>query len=305
MLSLLLISMLALAEDAPEVHPVEASFKTVEKSWLTVGLLEFPYVPNFQPRLGIKASYKDCGARVSLGVNLLSESEHARRGKSTQDGIALNTYWRQHAFDIYLQRFEGFYVSDPFTETKPSKPARFPQLPDTHVTNWGVNWYYATRPERYSLKAAFDQSEFQLKSGGSWIFNPFFNHLEVYLGSVFIPGSDPGSITELPNLASGRFDTLGLAAGYGYTYIRKAYFATAQGALGPGFQYQRIRRSDANDSEVSTAALKINMNLATGWNYPGHVAGMKVLVDSLYSRVLDTQITSSLITIQFFYGTRF
>lgn len=303
----------------PVTGPVESTFKNVEHPWLAAGVFEFPfywfylgapaikgsaYVPNFLPRLGAKVGYKDFGAQITLGLPILSKSEQNRRGKSSQNGLTVNSYWRQNAFDLYFQRFTGFYVSDPFTEAKPSKPARYPQLPDTTVTNWGLNWYYVSNPERYSLKAAFDQNEFQLRSGGSWIFNPFYNHLEMYLGSVFIPGSD-SSVTSLPNLATGRFDTLGLALGYGYTYINAHFFATAQGAIGPGVQYQRIHRNDGNESDVTGIAAKFNVNLATGWNYSEYVGGMKVLIDSLSAKVVDTQVTSSLISVQLFYGRRF
>jgi len=306
--------------DKPVTGPVEATFKNVERPWLVAGVFELPfywfylgapairgqaYLPNFLPRLGARVGYKDMGAQITLGLPILSESEKNRRGKSTQSGISINSYWRQNAFDLYYQRFTGFYVSDPFTELSTSKPARYPQLPDTSVTNFGLNWYYNFRPQRYSLKAAFDQNEFQLKSGGSWIVNPFYNHLEMFLGTVFVPGSSASAVSSLPNLASGRFDTLGMAAGYGYTYIDAHFFATAQGAVGPGAQYQRIRRSDGNTSEITSLAVKFNVNLAAGWNYPEYVGGLKVLVDSLSSKVVDTQVTSSMITLQLFFGQRF
>lgn len=308
------------ADAAPFSGPVESTFKNVEHPWLVAGVFELPfywfylgapavrgeaYLPNFLPRLGFRAGYKDWGARLSVGVPMLGKSEQRRRGNSSQSGISLNTYWRQNAFDLYYQRFRGFYVSDPFTELSFNKPERYPQLPKTQVINYGLNWYYASRPERYSLKAAFDQNEFQLKSGGSWIWNPFYNHLETYLGDEFVAGSEPDGMQGLPNLASGKFDTLGMAIGYGYTHIYRNFFATAQGALGPGLQYQRIQRDDGNDSRVTSLAGKINVNVAAGWNYPTYVGGIKVLVDSLSAKVVDTQVTSSLITVQFFYGTRF
>lgn len=315
-----MMSLTANAVEEKVTGPVEQTFKTVEKPWLAAVVTEAPfywfylgapairgqaYLPNFLPRVGARVGYKDFGAMMTVGVPLLGKSEQYRRGRSTEKGLALNSYWHQNAFDLYYQSFKGFYVSDPFTELKPRKPARYPQLPDTSVTNYGLNWYYASRPERYSLRAAFDQSEFQLKSGGSWIFNPFYNHLEMFLGAVFIPGSEEATVTSLPNLASGRFDTFGMAAGYGYTYIHNHFFATGQAALGPGFQYQRIQRSDGNDSNTTTVAGKLNVNIASGWNHTEHLGGMKVLVDSLWSRVLHTEITSSMITIQLFYGQRF
>jgi hypothetical protein len=304
--------------EAPIVGPVEATFKSVEKPWLIAGVLEFPfywfylggpsikgeaYLPNFLPRLGARVVRKDMGAMLTVGLPIISKTEERRRGKSKQAGVSLNTYWRQNAFDVYYQHFKGFYVSDPFTELSANKPSRYPQMPDTSVTNVGLNWYHAWNAERYSLKAAFDQNEFQLQSGGSWILNPFFNHLEMYAGSRVIPGSH--SNFTFPNLASGRFDSLGMAVGYGYTYVNKKFFATLQGTTGPGLQFQRIRRTIGDDSETTTLAAKLNTNIACGWNYTEYVGGLKVLVDSLSSRIVDTQVTSSMISIQLFYGERF
>lgn len=304
--------------EPPLTGPVEATFKTVEQPWLVAGILEAPfywfylggpsikgeaYLPNFIPRVGARVAWKDMGGMFTVGLPIFGKAEEERRGKSKQAGLTLNTYWRQNAFDFYYQHFKGFYVSDPFTELNPNKPARYPQMPDTAVTNIGLNWYYASRPERYSLKAAFDQNEFQLKSGGSWIFNPFFNHLEMYAGSQVIPGSS--SNFTFPNLASGRFDSLGMAAGYGYTYVKNKIFATTQGTAGPGLQFQRIRRTVGADSQTTTLAMKFNVNLAAGWNHTDYVAGLKVLLDSLSSKIVDTQVTSSMISIQLFYGRRF
>jgi hypothetical protein len=316
------LSLTAYADDPPrEVEgPIESAFKAVEHPWLVAGVFELPfywfylgapavrgeaYLPNFLPRLGFRAGYKDWGMMATIGLPVLGKGENNRRGKSEGSGISINTYWRQNAFDLYYQRFRGFYVSDPFTELSFNKPSRYPQLPKTQVLNYGMNWYYAANPERYSLKAAFDQNEFQLKSGGSWIWNPFYNHLEMFLGNEFIPGSEADGMQTLPNVASGRFDTFGMALGYGYTYVLNRFFATAQGAFGPGVQYQRIQRDDGNNSDVTSLAGKINVNLASGWNYPHHLGGIKLLVDSLSAKVVDTQVTSSMITVQFFYGQRF
>lgn len=318
----ILLFALSLSARAEEklVGPVESTFKNVEHPWLVAGVFELPfysfylgapavhgqaYLPNFLPRLGVRAGFKDFGAMVTVGLPVLGKSERRRRGESTQSGITINSYWRQYAFDLYFQHFRGFYISGPFTELSFNKPYRYPQLPETEVTNYGANLYYALNPERYSLKAAFDQNEFQLKSGGSVIVDPFYNHLEMFLGNAFIPGSEANMISALPNLASGRFDTFGIALGYGYTYIRANFFATAQGAMGPGLQYQRIQRGDGNDSRVTSLAGKLNVNLASGWNYPTYLGGVKILVDSLSAKVVDTQVTSSLVSVQFFFGRRF
>ncbi len=207
--------------------------------------------------------------------------------------------------DIYYQRVRGFYVSSPFREFSTHKPERYPQLPDALAVNYGMNWYHIFHPEVFSLKAAFAQSEFQLKSGGSWLINPFYNHLELSLGSRFIPGIEDSSITAIPNLATGRFDTIGSSWAYGYSYIDGHFFASVILGAGPALQSQRLQREDQNNTQNYSLALKINMNAAVGWNSQNYVGGLKFLFDSLSSNVAGTQVASNLWSGQVFLGTRF
>lgn len=298
---------------------LEPIFKESAHPWMVQGVLEFPfysfylgapkvsgvaYLPNFVPRLGPRIIYKDVGAIVTFGLPEPA-AEKRRRGDSDHSGITLNSYWRQNAMDLYFQQFKGFYVSSPFTELSFNKPERYPQLPDARVLTVGVNWYYVANPEAYSLKAAFDLTEFQTRSGGSWVYNPFYNHFDISIGQAFVPGVGSDSLKALPNLASARMDTLGVAVGYGYTFIRGKYFATAQGALGPAAQYQRIRRNDGEDTGLGGFAAKMNVNMSTGWNNEDYVGGAKLLLDTLWGRVGDTQVWSSLVNVQFFFGHRF
>lgn len=317
-----LISLLLAAWSAAgfaQSAPAQEGFEVNRYPWLVEGVLELPfysfylgapavkgvaYLPNFAPRLGPRVVYRDVGATLTFSLPIPA-AERTRRGDSKASSVIINSYWRQFAFDLYYQRYKGFYASSPWTELSVHKPERYSQMPDAQVINYGANGYIVFDPGRYSLKAAFDQTEFQTASGGSWLVSPFYNHLEMYLGNSFIPGSDPSAFPALPNLASGRFDTLGTGVGYGYTFVRNRFFLTGQAAYGPGFQYQRVRRSDGDRSGVYSLAAKLNVNAAAGWNYPAYAGGVKLLVDSVWARVQDTQVTSSLVSVQFFFGRRF
>ena len=298
---------------------LESCFQKVEAPWLVEGVFEAPfytfylgapavkgvaYVPNFAPRLGTRLVYKDFGSTLTMSLPI-PKAEIERRGDSTQASLVFNSYWRQFAFDVYYQRFRGFYAASPFTELSVHKPERYPQVPDAQVLNYGMNWYLVWNPEDYSLKAAFDLSEFQTRSSGSWIAQPFYNHLEMLLGSGFIAGTDPNAIPHQPNLGAGRFDTLGTALGYGYTFVHGHFFTSAQGAYGPGIQFQRIKRTDADYSNVWSLAAKLNVNVAAGWNYADYVGGLKLMTDSIWAKVLDTQVSSSVVSAQLFFGRRF
>jgi hypothetical protein len=207
--------------------------------------------------------------------------------------------------DVYYQKFKSFYVSSPGRELSVHKPKRFPQLPDAALLSFGMNWYYAFHPDTYSFRAAFDFTEFQTQSGGSWLINPFYNHTEVSLGSRFIPGIGDSSIHEIPNLASARFDTAGADFGYGYTFIWDRYFASVLGAMGPGLQIQHVSRNDGADNRGYNIAWKINSNISAGWNSRSYVAGVKFLFDSLSSRIAGQEVATNLVSAQAFFGGRF
>ena len=308
------------ATPAATDHELQADrFKSLDKSWLVEAVTELPfysfylgapavrgvaYLPNFAPRLGPRLVYRDLGMTLTFSLPI-PRAEMVRRGDSKQRSIIVNGYWRSFAYDVYYQSYKGFYAANPFTELSLNKPSRYPQMPDAQVLNYGFNFYFVFNPESYSLKAAFDHKELQLRSGGSWMLTPFYNHLEMFLGGKFVPGSDPNAIPKLPNLASGRFDSGGVAGGYGYTYVRRSFFLSGQGAYGPGFQVQRIQRSDGHHVNATSLAAKLNVNVSGGWNYPDFVVGGKVLVDSTWARVLDTQMSSSLVSVQLFAGRRF
>lgn len=328
-LSLLVFSHIAYAslsnnkvvEEVREAVPemIEDLFKPVAQPWSAQVVFELPtynfylgapsvkglsYQPNVAPQLGLQLLYKGLGTTLSFSMPI-PEKEQERRGNSKKTNIIINSYWRENAVDLYYQKFRGFYVANPLTEINPDKPDRYPQLPDAEVVNYGFNWYHAMNPSRYSLKAAFSQSEFQIRSGGSFLYSPFYNRLEINLGNRLILGSDPGGIQAIPKLGAGQFHTLGWGFGYGYTYIRNYFFAGALVSLGPALQFQHIEREDAVTIDAISWALKGNMNLATGWNYDGYVFGIKGLLDSLYARVSGTDLWSSLARGQAFFGARF
>ena len=314
------------AEDAispPQVDPIKAIkdeiFEVFDGPAMVQGIFEAPftyiylgdphikgvvYAPSFAPRLGTRILIKNVGATVTFALPIPS-SERYRRGTSAQTDIILNSYWRQNAIDLYYQRYRSFYVSSPGRELSVHKPARYPQLPDARLVSYGANWYYVFRPTTFSLKAAFDYTEFQRLSGGSWLINPFYNHLEISLGSRFISGIGDESIVGVPNLASGRFDSLGASMGYGYSYIASRFFASGVFALGPGLQSQHVQRSDGDDGHGWNIAWKINVNASMGWNSSGYVGGVKLLFDSLSSRVADREVAANLVLGQIFFGGRF
>lgn len=263
------------------------------------------YVPNFSPRIGAQASWDDFRITATFALPIPAQ-EIERRGRTDQQSFLVSRYWRQYALEGYYQHYKGFYVASPSAELSVNKAERYPQLPDAEISNYGVNGYCVVDPDHYSLSAAFSQIEFQAFSGGSWLVNPFYNHLDLTTGNVFVAGSDPNSPQAAPDLKSSRLDTLGLGLGYGYTWVQERKFLVVQGILGLGGQWQQIDGSVGSDfRDRLNAAGKINVNISAGYNGKVYSYGAKLLGDSLFSSVKGTQLYSTLLNAQIFFGGRF
>ena len=314
----LLLLPTAHAAVAPE-EPAKPEFTSFSQRHLLLGLTEFSlyslylgapdirgssYIPNFSPKVGLQYGYKNITVKAAFPIRQPSR-ENYRRGRSRETSYILSQHWRGFGFNVYYQSYQGLYAHRPLSDFSANRPDRFPQLPGAFVANAGINTYWVMSPDKYSLRAAFTQNEFQSLSGGSWLLNAYYNHLQLSTGDVFIPGTDPNSPNAPPDLSSGKFDTIGVGGGYGYAYVRGRFFAVGQAVGGLGVQYQRTKELTQENLETYAPALVLNANISAGVKTETQLGGARLLVHSISSRIVDVQVSSTLVSGQLFYGARF
>ena len=261
------------------------------------------FLPNFNPELGISIGYKGYGLKMSQPFQILPDYESSKRGESIKEEYIFSVSLHRFAVDLYSQYYRGFYISTPLTSLNDGQPSRFAQLPDTQVHNAGINIYYSFHRESYSMEAAFSNSEFQFKSGGSPLAHIYLNRLDLNPGSQFIAGSAPGAAVR-PEIFAGTFWSAGAAAGYGYTHSFRRYFLSGQAMVGIGPQYQFLNDKTGSHERFS-AQVKWNSSIAFGMNRRSSYAGIQALLDSIYGQIQDGQLASSLVSTLIYYGRRF
>lgn len=261
------------------------------------------YVPNFSVRLGPQIMYKKMGLRATAALPIPSR-EIERRGESDQRNLIFSFYWRQHALDLYYQYFRGFYVSNPLTELDLHKPDRFTQFPEAESMHWGLNWYYNVDPQQFSMNSAFDQTENELKAGATWVLIPFYRHWKMTLGDRIVPGTDPDDLQTMPDLATGRFDTLGSSLAYAQTWTYQKYYLSILGGLGPGLQSQHYHDGTEQQDKLSLAA-KLNFNGSIGLKPNDYMMGVNFQLDSIYSQIADMEVYSSFVSVGCFFNKKF
>jgi hypothetical protein len=263
----------------------------------------YAYIPNFRPKIGLYYSYKSTTVGWLIPL-FLPQSEIDRRGPTRETHILLRKHWRSAGMEFYYQSYRGLYADSPLSELSTHWPDRYPQLPNATVVNYGINSYFSLDPKHYNLRAAFDFTDFQSESGGSWLIAPFFNHVELAIGDVFIPGSDSSSPQSAPSFSRLTLNTFGAGFGYGYAWVLGRRFVVGQASAGGGLQLQDLKRETEEISQAAPALI-LNAKVSAGYNFEKYLVGIRLLGSSLSSKVRDLQVSSNLASAQLFFGGRF
>lgn len=126
------------------------------------------YKPNSPINLGIGLSVKNTLLRFGLSLPVVSLNED-KYGKTENTDIQIHHFGRHFLFDLFYQRYKGFYSDD--KETK--------LFPDMLLQQIGFEGTYLFNGNKFSSKAAFGQNEKQLKSAGSFVLGGGVYHYKI------------------------------------------------------------------------------------------------------------------------------
>lgn len=171
-------------------------------SFIQIADGEKNYTPNYPLSAGVGFAVKNTIIGIQGGYGIISLKNKETYGRSKMLDFQLHNYSRKAIFDVFLQRYKGFY-----SEKKIGTVDEI--LPDMSVTQIGGEATYLFGGDRLSSKAAFDLNEIQLRSAGSWL-----------LGG----GAYYYRINGLPHEAlqdSEQFENiqLGINGGYAYSWV--------------------------------------------------------------------------------------
>jgi hypothetical protein len=240
-----------------------------------------------------------------LGISFVDDipdlqSDENLYGKSEFENFTMFYYARQWSFDLFYQRFQGFYISNPekfgMREGDPETIR-----PDLTLTSLGINAYYQFSGD-YSLIAAFNQTERQLRSGGSFLLMATVMRFTVESDGPLVPSAyDDG---EYAGFRGGWFYSLGLCPGYAYTVVFENFYLTIGGFLGGGLIYQRIDIA-SGDKTGFNPMLKTNVKSALGYNGDRVFAGIIFIYDIISGGFGDLYVDQGIFNLEMFAGMRF
>jgi hypothetical protein len=182
-----------------EQYPHKMMVKAfLSRNSIEIGHNEKDYSPNNPTRLGIGFSLKNTVINLSYSFGLFTENDKDY-GKTKSADFQIHNYGRRFITDLFYQDYKGFYNEEGKTVTT---------YPDTSVQLIGGEWTYVYNHRQFSAKAAFEQTEKQLQSAGSFLLGGGAYYYKLRLEDAL--DTDTKRIKNFQ---------LGVNAGYGYTWV--------------------------------------------------------------------------------------
>ncbi len=196
----------AIAQDKDTLYVQEYPHKWWVKAFIPNKMLTILhdkeiYNPTYPQNIGVGV-----GLRKIIGMNLLvSFSVFPLKTdtdlSSSITDFQMHKYGKKLLLDGYYQDYRGF-----FTQREQDRKKVYTLFPNLTVKRWGLDGTYVLRNKRFSLRAAFEQSEKQIKSAGSLLLGSGFYYHKI------VP--DASQQQSLPKA----FDNYQMGANIGYAY---------------------------------------------------------------------------------------
>ncbi|MCD7972173.1 MAG: DUF4421 domain-containing protein [Candidatus Azobacteroides sp.] len=189
------------------------------------------YYPNNAPIYGIGISVNNTiiNFGYGYGAEFMVDKEY---GKTKSVDFQIHNYGRRVTFDIFYQKYEGFYSDD---------QKEIELYPDLKINQYGFHGQYVFNYKRFSYQAAFTQNEKQLKSAGSLLAGVGIYQTEILSDSSFLYNGEH-------SFSNFQF---GVSAGYAYTWVLGKYWTiNVSGTVGINFGSEKMSTFGKQQLEV-------------------------------------------------------
>ncbi len=237
--------------------------------------------------------------------NPQKEEDKLQKGGTEYEDWRLNFAFKQFHVKLNYARFKGFFIEDS-REVNPSwnEGDPFYQKPELISQNIGVNFTWIINPDDFSLVAAYDQTERQEKSGGSFLIGAAASETLFEDQDQIIPTNVQGPFGQHQHITEGRFQSFTVKAGYGYTFVlAKKYFAALSGQFGFGRQYMKIKGTDFSDSTWAPAK-KGDLIVSLGYNGDDYYSGLFASGDQTDYKTGEMEIAVNQWMVRAYFGFR-
>lgn len=191
------------------------------------GFKEILYHPNTKLSLGVGATYRALTLNLGYGFSFLNPE--TGQGKTKYLDLQTHIYGIKWKYDLFAQFYKGYHLR-PKGFASADKNS-FYRRPDLLVQELGVSAFHIYNNKRFSYRAAFQQSEWQKKSAGSFLLGGSVTYGNIKADSAFMPSLLAQNYQQ-KEIKEIRYIELGPGAGYAYTFVwRKNWYIIASATI--------------------------------------------------------------------------
>lgn len=260
------------------------------------------YNPVVAGGTGLDIAYKKY--RVAFGLSLPNKNKpDSLFGTTDYIDFRIVSYYTRFGYDLYFQRYSGFYYEDPAIIDTGGVVHQRITRPDLTLFGFGFNAYYIFS-KKLSLGASFKQTGRQVRTAGAFLSMLSYYYSGINSNGHLVPEDRLYDFYHVRNLKGGRFNTLVISPGYALSIVKNKFFVTGVLFTGLGYQYQQIEF--LNDYlERSSPSFKFNLRLSSGYNGDFFFADVNFSVDFNTIPIQKTDVNIMMYMFRTSVGFRF
>lgn len=263
------------------------------------------FEPNVGNFVGIGFFLFDVGIEAMFRIRPGPE-QNALYGPSDGTDWQIHAYARSFGLDLSYQHYKGFYLSNPelfYPNYKSGDP--YPRKPDMEAQVINLSGHYVFRKKRFSFPNVFNQTERQMKSGGSLMISGQFNHSNITDPGSLILITDSNTITSLTEIRNINVSSFNAMPGYSYNLIifKKLYLNLSL-SVGLGYQFRNYQ-AEGQPYRDNKVVLANSWRAGFGYNGRKFFWGISGYTQSNQIPIQNLEIRSETGFIKVFLGYRF
>jgi hypothetical protein len=261
------------------------------------------YKPNNTYSLGLGVYLFELGAELVFAIPLREQSID-RFGESEARDIQLNLLSKRWGVDAFYQRYSGFYLLD--NENEPDAGYPYPQRPDIATKNFGLTGHYVFNHQKFSFRSAYNYSERQLFSKGSFLMFAALNTFRVTGDSSIVRGDRQADFGSHVNFTRLRYTTFSIAPGYTFNLTYNHFFLNTTLAVGPAHHWMNYTL-EGDLTEHSDIAINsfVGARVAIGYNGYRMFGGISFISQGSTLRFDDVNFSNNNSVFKMLIGYRF
>jgi len=235
----------------------------------------------------------------------LPASAHSEEiyGESRARDLQLNVFGKKWGIDLYRQKYEGFYIVDPDKPVPPDTP--YPQRPDIYTRNLYGTVSYTFNSKKFSLRSAYNFTERQLKSSGSFLLFGTMNGFKTRGDSAILGKEYQAEFGADAKIMEIRSTHLGVAPAYSHSLIHKSgLFINGLFALGPANNWMVYKSEDGNETKDIRFNAFYVARIAMGYSGDRFFAGLSYSGQSTSARFDSVRLRANTGTLKILFGIR-